>query len=41
MMHLRNLKPVLIKRRTAWIIIATLCAVVSYLAFWLIRQLPI
>lgn len=41
MMRLRNLKPILIKRRTAWIIITALCAVISYLAFWLIRQLPI
>lgn len=33
-------KPILIKRRTALLIIAALCAVSAYLATLLIRQIP-
>lgn len=39
-MRTREPKPILIKRRTAWLIIAALCAVAAYLAVLLIRQLP-
>lgn len=39
-MRTREPKPILIKRRTAWLIITALCAVSAYLATLLIRQIP-
>lgn len=38
-MNTREPKPILIKRRTAWLIITALCAVSAYLAALLIRQM--
>jgi len=39
-MRTREPKPILIKRRTVWLIITALCAVSVYLATLLIRQIP-